>query len=93
MPNAFQPCAAISKVLPPFDIIFLDPPFHQDLIETVSKQLEENHYLAEGAYIYIEAESTLDPFPIPSHWEVLRSKMAGQVGYHLIKVGLSDEQN
>lgn len=69
----------------PFNIIFLDPPFHQNLIARVCSQLEEQNYLADGAYIYIEAESILDPLPIPSHWEILRSKIAGQVGYHLVK--------
>ena len=84
-PLCLSPCPT------PFDIIFLDPPFHQNLIETVCRQLEDHHYLADGAYVYIEAESTLEPLPIPSRWEILRSKVAGQVGYHLIKVGFSDE--
>lgn len=68
-----------------FDIIFLDPPFHQNLIAPCCQWLEEQDCLAESAIIYIEAEATLDPLPIPSHWEVFRNKTSGQVGYYLIK--------
>lgn len=67
-----------------FDIIFLDPPFKQNLIASSAQALIENNLLAKDALIYIEAEKELTTLPIPESWQILRSKIAGQVGYHLI---------
>lgn len=67
-----------------FDIIFLDPPFKQNLIAPSLQALIENNLLADKALIYIEAEKELTALPIPAAWQIFRSKIAGQVGYHLI---------
>ncbi len=71
------------KAKGPFDIVFLDPPFHQDLIAPCCEWLEQQKLLAPEALIYLETEATLNPLPIPSHWQLLHSKKAGQVSYHL----------
>lgn len=67
------------------NLIFLDPPFHQNMIKICTNWLEKQPWLAPNALIYLEAESTLHPLPIPENWEILRSKTAGQVGYHLLQ--------
>jgi 16S rRNA (guanine966-N2)-methyltransferase len=72
----------------PFDIVFLDPPFHQQLIASCCQWLEQHHWLKPNALVYIEAEAELQPLPVPAHWPVLRSKKAGAVGYHLVRVTL-----
>lgn len=69
-----------------FDIVFLDPPFGGHLIEASCQWLETQHLLAENASIYIEAEKALKLLPVPKHWELVKSKVAGRVGYHLLKV-------
>lgn len=68
-----------------FDIVFLDPPFNQKLIGPCCEWLTQQSLLAENAYIYIEAEKMLDPLPIPSHWQLIKSKIAGQVKYYLLQ--------
>ena len=68
-----------------FDIVFLDPPFSQKLIGPCCEWLTQQSLLAENAYIYIEAEKMLDPLPIPSHWQLIKSKIAGQVKYYLLQ--------
>lgn len=68
-----------------FDIIFLDPPFRQNLIRPCCEWLEKNINLAPQALLYIEAEANLDPLPLSSHWEIIRSKKTGEIGYHLAK--------
>lgn len=68
--------------LKPFDIIFIDPPFHQDLIEPVCDLLETNGYLTSGSLIYIEAEKMLAINP-PSNWQLQKQKEAGQLSYAL----------
>jgi len=67
----------------PFDIVFLDPPFRQGLITECCRLLEQGGGLAAGAHIYLEAESELGEPLLPEGWRLHRSKVAGQVGYHL----------
>ena len=66
-----------------FDIVFLDPPYQENLIQPCSFFLEENAFLADGAYIYLEAKEMLTEKDIPANWKMLKSKKAGQVAYHL----------
>ena len=67
-----------------FDIVFIDPPFHQSLIEKTVQLLENNHWLNLSAYIYIETETTHDLTSyIPSNWYLHREKTAGQVHSYL----------
>jgi 16S rRNA (guanine966-N2)-methyltransferase len=70
----------------PFNIVFLDPPFLSNLIGPCCTWLEAQGLLAENAYVYIEAEKQLNPLPVPATWKLLKSKIAGQVGYHLLKI-------
>lgn len=69
----------------PFDIIFLDPPFRSDLIERCARLLETNGWIRPDGLIYIEAPSHVEELPIPANWTLIRSKRAGQVGYHLVR--------
>lgn len=69
----------------PFDIVFLDPPFSQDLLLPCCFYLEEHGFLTDGAYIYIESGGTLDENNLPEHWKIIKSKKAGQVAYHLVQ--------
>ena len=68
-----------------YDIVFLDPPFHQDLLGKSCQWLVKHNLLANDALIYIENELELTKLPIPENWQILRSKKAGNVNYHLIK--------
>jgi 16S rRNA (guanine966-N2)-methyltransferase len=67
-----------------FDIVFLDPPYRSDLLAGCCAQLEAGGWLRPGALIYMEAQGEQDP-PLPAGWTLLRSKRAGQVGYHLAR--------
>ncbi|MGF1724453.1 16S rRNA (guanine(966)-N(2))-methyltransferase RsmD [Photobacterium nomapromontoriensis] len=69
----------------PFDVIFIDPPFRKDLMQEVITLLEQNHWLAPHAVIYIEAEKELGELDIPPHWHLHREKTAGQVCYRLFE--------
>lgn len=91
--NCQQTATVIQTTLPatikiphaPFDIIFLDPPYHQNLIAPCCQWLEQQQLLAEQALIYIEAESSLAELNLPENWKILRQKKAGQVGYYLVR--------
>jgi 16S rRNA (guanine966-N2)-methyltransferase len=67
-----------------FDVVFLDPPFGQDLAAQTCSWLEDKGWLNPEALIYVETErgSSL-PAAIPANWRLLKSKTAGDVDYRL----------
>jgi len=73
----------LRPVVKPFDIIFLDPPYQANLLLPSCRYLEENGYLADSAYIYLEAREDIKDNDLPANWRFLKSKKAGQVHYHL----------
>ncbi|NOX08913.1 MAG: 16S rRNA (guanine(966)-N(2))-methyltransferase RsmD [Gammaproteobacteria bacterium] len=66
-----------------FDIVFLDPPFADNLMEQSLALLLETDCLRPDARVYIEMKKGDRPV-LPAGWEFLRSKQAGQVEYHLL---------
>lgn len=78
-------CLASLNWPTPFDIVFLDPPFHQQQLAPTIEMLESQHLLNSTAYIYIETEASLKPLSLPNNWQLIHSKKAGQVAYHLAK--------
>ncbi|MES2998486.1 MAG: 16S rRNA (guanine(966)-N(2))-methyltransferase RsmD [Pseudomonadota bacterium] len=70
---------------PIFNLVFLDPPFHQNLIESACVWLIKERLLLSKSTIYIEMESSLKKLSLPENWEISRQKKAGQVSYTLIK--------
>lgn len=69
----------------PADIIFLDPPFASDLVARCAALIEARGWLKPGGLVYVEARKELQPLPVPRQWGMLRSKVAGAVGYHLLR--------
>jgi 16S rRNA (guanine966-N2)-methyltransferase len=68
-----------------YHVVFLDPPFASDLIAEACALLEARGWLAPDATIYIERPAR-EPLPaLPGGWQVVRSKRAGEVGYHLAR--------
>ncbi|MFQ5993606.1 MAG: 16S rRNA (guanine(966)-N(2))-methyltransferase RsmD [Acidiferrobacterales bacterium] len=68
-----------------FDIVFIDPPFHSDLIARSSELVDTRGWIEPGALVYIESPREMAQLPIPESWEVIRGQNAGQVGYHLAR--------
>jgi 16S rRNA (guanine966-N2)-methyltransferase len=66
-----------------FDIVFLDPPFKENLLLPTCFYLEEKKFLAKHALIYLESSVALEESDLPSHWKMIKKKKAGQVTYHL----------
>jgi 16S rRNA (guanine966-N2)-methyltransferase len=64
----------------PFDLVFIDPPFHQGLVEPCCALLNQHQWLAKQAMVYIETEADLQaPIGVPSNWRPLKQKKSGQV--------------
>lgn len=73
------------NALKSFDVVFLDPPYAQNLIEISANWLEHHHYLSEKAYIYIECGVDDALHNLPKNWHIRKDKLAGQVRYLLIE--------
>lgn len=67
----------------PFDVVFLDPPFRKGLLAETVLLLEQRGWLADEAWIYVEAEAESAAADVPASWQLHREKVAGQVAYRL----------
>lgn len=68
----------------PFDLVFLDPPFASQLLDSCCELLEQRGWLKSEAYLYLE--SAVDTtVTLPPNWHNIRSQIAGQVKYQLVK--------
>lgn len=66
-----------------FDVVFLDPPFRQSLLQDSCLLLEQNNWLANEAWVYTESEITPSTLTMPMNWQLYKEKKAGQVYYAL----------
>lgn len=69
----------------PFDIVFLDPPFHRGLVEASLRELRRG-WLKPHARVYLEAEK----LPIlqleADGWQVTRQGRTRQVNFALVEI-------
>jgi 16S rRNA (guanine966-N2)-methyltransferase len=69
-----------------FQVIFLDPPYHQAWLSTMMPLCEL--LLADGGVVYAETEAPIDTDALPAWlagWTVVRADKAGMVCYHLLQ--------
>ncbi len=66
--------------------MFLDPPFGRGALAEYVPLLDAGSWLNSGALVYLENEKADGVPALPAHWELLKSKSAGEVGYHLARV-------
>ncbi|MEK1940674.1 MAG: 16S rRNA (guanine(966)-N(2))-methyltransferase RsmD [Pseudomonas sp.] len=67
----------------PFDLVFLDPPFSQNMLQPACTLLEEKGWLADDAWVYTESENPPSTLSMPGNWRLHREQKAGQVYYAL----------
>ncbi len=68
-----------------FDVIFLDPPYHQGLLQPCIDSLYEQNALSRQGYLYFESNRNEALPHLPAAWTIQRQKTAGQVGYYLVR--------
>ena len=76
-------CDALKFVPSParrYDVVFLDPPYHQGWLEQVVPLLEG--WTTPSARLYAEAEHRLERL---GAWQVTKRGQAGQVYFHLLE--------
>ena len=64
-----------------FDVVFLDPPYRQGLIEKSSALIRSHGCLKKNALIYIEADKTIQ---VPDSMLLEKQGRAGQVRFMLL---------
>ncbi len=70
----------------PFDLAFLDPPFGRGALGEVVPLIGAAGLVKVGGFAYLESERDSGPPALPEYWELVKSKFAGEVGYHLARV-------
>ena len=70
-----------------YEIVFLDPPFADDMLPDLCRILEDSSILADNARIYIEEDSRQSDLKLPESWQVLKTKSSGNVRYSLLDAG------
>ena len=66
----------------PYGLVFLDPPFAQDLWTPLAQRLEQGGWLAPAAWIYVESPRHAE-LALPDTWALHREGVAGEVRYAL----------
>ena len=70
-----------------YDVVFLDPPFSNNLPEDLCRLLALSGVLAHGARVYLERDRGQPRPRLPEGWSTIRKKSAGKVSYALISTG------
>ena len=68
----------------PFDIVFVDPPYQSGLLTEAIEQLASGGWLAADARLYLECGRSQQLPELPTGWEILKEKTAGEVRYFLV---------
>jgi 16S rRNA (guanine966-N2)-methyltransferase len=63
----------------PFDVIFLDPPYQDNLLVPALRLLTEGGWLQQARYLYLEYQRREPPPQLPAGWQLYRETDAGQV--------------
>lgn len=67
------------------DLMFLDPPFHQSLVERTLHMIERHQILAPGGLLYLEMEQPAPFSPNTSCWDTLKMSTTSQFSYRLLR--------
>lgn len=76
----------LSRQTSPFDIIFVDPPFHHQLVEPALAQIRKHQLVRQGSFVYIEQEPDAPGPNLPENWQIIRQKQTSGLRYMLIEV-------
>ena len=70
-----------------FEIVFLDPPFADEILGDLCRLIDERQIVVAGGLVYLEHDRSHELPVLPARWEVLKQKSAGGVSYSLMRTG------
>jgi 16S rRNA (guanine966-N2)-methyltransferase len=65
------------------DIIFVDPPYKQEILIQTLQLLEANNWVSPDGMIYFEQDKPLELSELPANWTLWRNSKASKVYYFL----------
>jgi len=74
-----------SELDAPYDIVFLDPPFHQNLLPAAVRWLQDSGCVKNGTLVYMECERHCQ-FDTPDNWQCRKEKETKTLRYALYQV-------
>lgn len=76
--------AYLARTTERFDVVFLDPPFRQNVLPEVLGRLSQ--VMKSGSRVYVEAPVPIDaPIQAQGRWRELKRGRAGQVSFQLLE--------
>lgn len=72
----------LKKTQNKYDIIFLDPPYHSDLLQESISLIYKNDMIQPDGYIYVE-KHRLQKIQYPKKWTLCKYKNTNNVNYQL----------
>jgi 16S rRNA (guanine966-N2)-methyltransferase len=69
----------------PFDIVFIDPPYHQQLLNKALMHLMTQKWIHSNTIIYVESEKKIMA-QIPTSFNVLKHKSTKTIAFSLIQI-------
>tara|TARA_B100001059_G_scaffold216214_1_gene234447 strand:- start:289 stop:879 length:591 start_codon:yes stop_codon:yes gene_type:complete len=69
-----------------YDLVFLDPPFADNMIDETINQIAKYGLVTPNGYIYIEINKNQKIPDLPKNWIIVRKKNIANVCFALIKV-------
>jgi len=83
-------CAVFPNISPlkgrSYDIVFLDPPYSQGLLEKACEWLNEENLLNNEAYVYVEFSNSEPISSFPDNFLQFQSKSTQTLTYKLFKI-------
>jgi 16S rRNA (guanine966-N2)-methyltransferase len=73
----------ISTCNDPFDVIFIDPPFNQNLAEKAISMIVNGHLLKVGGVLYVETELNASLASLPASWHCIKQRHTKTMSYCL----------
>ncbi|MET0230584.1 MAG: 16S rRNA (guanine(966)-N(2))-methyltransferase RsmD [Rhodanobacteraceae bacterium] len=86
---AMDAAAMLGGTPQPFDLVFLDPPFDENLWNETARRLESGGWLTPGAWIYVESPPGAE-LALPPTWHAHREGQAGAVRFALYRRAAAD---
>ncbi|ANZ22278.1 16S rRNA (guanine(966)-N(2))-methyltransferase RsmD [Buchnera aphidicola (Diuraphis noxia)] len=73
----------------PYDIIFIDPPYHTGLIQLTLELLEKNKWVKKNSLIYIE-KAKGKSLSLSKNWILHKKKITNDIEYYLYFFNISN---
>ncbi|OED35456.1 16S rRNA (guanine(966)-N(2))-methyltransferase RsmD [Chromatiales bacterium (ex Bugula neritina AB1)] len=69
-----------------YNIVFIDPPFAENLHDKAIINLAHSGLLGIGAVVVVESDARSDSLPVPAGWSLIKNKVAGEVRLSVYRI-------